>query len=99
TAVKLGFRAMVGVVKGKLKRKEKEDGKTPTGTVAISLVDRLISFPERVTGRLTDWAKEDLDGKLQKKFQRYADRSIFRLFLVLIWGLFPSVLLTLVSLI
>jgi len=99
TAVKLGFRAMVGVVKGKLKRKEKEDGKTPTGTVAISLVDRLISFPERVTGKLTDWAKEDLDGKLQKKFQRYADRSIFRLFFVLIWGLFPSVLLTLVSLI
>ena len=99
TAVKLGFRAMVGVVKGKLKRKEKEEGKTPTGTVAISLVDRLISFPERVTGKLTDWAKEDLDGKLQKKFQRYADRSFLRLGLILVWGLFPSILLSLISLI
>lgn len=99
TAVKLGFRAMVGVIKGKLKRKEKEEGKTPTGTVAISLVDRLISFPERVTGKLTDWAKEDLDGKLQKKFQRYADRSFLRLSLIFVWGLFPSVLLSIVSLI
>lgn len=99
TAVKLGFRAMVGVLKGRLKRKEKEEGKTPTGTVAISLVDRLISFPERVTGKLTDWAKEDLDGKLQKKFQRYADRSFLRLCLIFVWGLFPSVLLSIVSLI
>lgn len=99
TAVKLGFRAMVGVLKGRLKRKEKEEGKTPTGTVAISLVDRLISFPERVTGKLTDWAKEDLDGKLQKKFQRYADRSFLRLSLIFVWGLFPSVLLSIVSLI
>ena len=98
TAVKLGFRALVGVVKGRLRRKEKEEGKTPSGTVAISLVDRLISFPERVTGKLTDWAKEDLDGKLQKKFQRYADRSLLRLGIIVAWGLFPSTLLSLVSL-
>jgi hypothetical protein len=93
TVVKLGFRALVGVVKGKLKRKEAEDGKTPTGTVAISLVDRLISFPERITGKLTDWAKGDLDHRLMKKFSKYADRSLLRLGMILLWGLVPSFVL------
>tara|TARA_B110000459_G_scaffold195125_1_gene235399 strand:- start:111 stop:866 length:756 start_codon:yes stop_codon:yes gene_type:complete len=94
TVVKLGFRALVGVVKGKLKRKEAEDGKTPTGTVAISLVDRLISFPERITGKLTDWVKGDLDNRLMKKFTKYADRSPLRLVMILLWSLVPSVVLT-----
>lgn len=97
TVVKLGVRAAIGVVKGKLQRKEKEEGKTPAGTVAISFVDRLISFPERVTGKLTDWAKEDLDGKLQKKFQKYADRSLLRLSIVFAWGLLPAILLSIIS--
>ena len=94
TVVKLGFRALVGVVKGKLNRKESEDGKTPTGTVAISLVDRLISFPERITGKLTDWAKGDLDQRLMKKFSKYAERSPLRLGMILLWGLVPSLVLT-----
>jgi hypothetical protein len=94
TVMKLGFRAMVGIVSGKLKRREKEEGKTPTGTVAISLVDRFISFPERVTGKLTDWAKTDLDDKLKKKFVRYSDRSFLRLTIIFLWGLLPSVVLT-----
>lgn len=94
TVMKLGFRAMVGVVSGKLKRREKEEGKTPTGTVAISLVDRLVSFPERVTGKLTDWAKTDLDEKLKKKFVRYSNRSLLRLTIIFLWGLLPSFVLT-----
>jgi hypothetical protein len=94
TAVKLGFRALVGMVKGKLKRKESEGGKTPTGTVAISLVDRLISFPERITGKLTDWAKGDLDHRLMKKFSKYSERSPLRLGMILLWGLVPSLVLT-----
>ena len=93
TVRKLGMRAAVGVVKNRLQRKEKEEGKTPIGIVAISLVDKLISFPEKITGKLTDWAKEDLDGKLKKKFSKYAERTTFQLFFILCWGLLPMFLL------
>lgn len=97
TVVKLGFRALVGLVKGKLKRKEVEDGRTTTGTVAIGLVDRLISFPERITAKLTDWAKGDLDNRLMKKFSKYAERTRLRLGMILLWGLVPSLVLTSLS--
>ncbi|MDG1552937.1 MAG: hypothetical protein P8Q87_05340, partial [Candidatus Poseidonia sp.] len=56
--------------------------------------DRLISFPERVTGKLTDWAKTDLDEKLKKKFVRYSNRSLLRLTIIFLWGLLPSFVLT-----
>ena len=94
TVVSLGLRAFVGALRGRLKRKQEETGKTPTGVVAVSFVDRLISFPERVTGKLTDWAKDDLDNRLMKKFSKYAERSVFRLSIIFVWGLVPSIVLT-----
>ncbi len=58
---------MVGVVKGKLKRKEKEEGKTPTGTVAISFVDRLISFPGKSYWKVDGLGKRRFGWKIAKK--------------------------------
>ena len=94
TVANLGYRAALGAVRGKLRRTEEENGKTRVRTVARGFVEGLIGLPERVTGRLSEWAKEDLDGKLQKKFQKYANRSVIKLTILFVWGLFPSIILS-----
>lgn len=57
----------------------------------------MISFPERVIGKITDWGKDALDEKLKQKFEKYSRRSKIRLFILTIWSLTPAVLLSILA--
>ena len=62
----------------------------------LSAVENITSFPERVTKRLADWMKEDLDEKLMKRFENYASRSRISIAGNFLWALFPSLLILLI---
>jgi hypothetical protein len=70
TAVKLGTRAAIGVAKKKVEDNEKLNGKHPVTIVALSFIERMVTFPERMTKKLADWAKEQIDEKLMLEFEK-----------------------------
>lgn len=55
----------------------------------LSAVENITTFPERVTKKLADWMKEDLDEKLMKRFDNYTARSRMNVLGNFIWSLFP----------
>ena len=59
----------------------------------LAAVENITTFPERVTQRLADWMKEDLDEKLMKRFDNYSSRSKINVFGNFLWALFPSLVL------
>ena len=91
TAVKLGTRAAVGIAKKRVEGNEGSKGKRPTTILALSFIEKLVSFPERVTKKLTDWAKEQIDEKLMLEFEKYAERSTGQFALMFGWSLLPCV--------
>ena len=97
TAVSLGKRALVGAAKTKVKDSTKETKKKPFGIAALIALEKMISFPERVIGKITDWGKDALDEKLKQKFEKYSRRSKIRLFILTIWSLTPAVLLSILA--
>lgn len=97
TAVSLGRRALVGVAKDKVKQSTKDPNKKPLGIAALIALEKMISFPERVIGKITDWGKDVIDDKLKKMFEKYSERSKFRLFVLTLWCLVPSILLYLLA--
>ncbi len=97
TAVSLGKRALVGVAKDKVKHSTTDSKSKPFGIAALIALERMISFPERVIGKITDWGKDAIDDKLKKMFEKYSERSKFRLFVLTVWCLVPSVLLYLLA--
>lgn len=90
TALTLGTRALVGLSKKKLEEKQENEGKEPFGIIALSFIQRMITFPERLTTKLTDWAKENVDQHLSKEFEKYSKRSRLKLTILLIWSVIPS---------
>ena len=65
-----------------------------------SAVENITTFPERVTQKLADWMKEDLDEKLMKRFDNYSSRSKINIAANFIWSLLPCfVLLGLIQLV
>ena len=96
TAIKLGARAAVGIAKKKVEDTEKKKGKRPASIVALSFIERLVSFPERVTKKLTDWAKEQIDEKLMLEFEKYALRSRWLFGMLFIWSLLPCIWLMII---
>jgi len=100
TALKLGTRAAVGIVKKKVEDNEESKGKRPATIVALSFIERMVSFPERMTKKLADWAKEQIDEKLMLEFDKYATRTSKQFALLFMWSLFPCIwLISLVHLI
>ncbi|MEE2811533.1 MAG: hypothetical protein VX627_00680, partial [Candidatus Thermoplasmatota archaeon] len=97
TAVKLGQRAVVGMARKKVKDDEKKSGKRSLGRIALAAIDSLISFPERVIGHATNWAKDTLDEKLRKDFDKYSKMSKSHIFFLLIWSLIPAIWLSLIA--
>ena len=93
TAVSLGKRALVGAAKDKIKQSDLETKKKPLGIAALFALEKMISFPERVIGKITDWGKDTIDEKLKNKFEKYSKRSKFRLALLVLWCILPSLLL------
>jgi hypothetical protein len=96
TAFELGKRAAVGLTRKKLKEQEEKSGKKSLAHVAMMAVERLISFPERVVGRIAEWAKDSLDEKFAKRFEGYSKRSRALFFLLIAWSLVPAVWLSLI---
>lgn len=63
----------------------------------LTAVENITSFPEKVTKKLADWMKEDLDEKLMKRFENYSSRSKVNVSGNLLWSLFPCFILVLLS--
>jgi len=59
----------------------------------LSAVENITTFPEKVTKKLADWMKEDLDEKLMKRFEDYSSRSKISIVGNFLWSLFPCILL------
>lgn len=91
TAMTLGARAAVGIAKKKVEDTENTKGKRPASILALSFIERLVSFPERVTKKLTDWAKEQIDEKLMLEFDKYASRTTSMFALLFAWSLLPCI--------
>ena len=99
TAVSLGKRAIVGLAKNKFKKKSKGEKTKPIGIGALIALDSLISWPEKVVGKFTNWAKDSLDVKLKNKFERYSKRTKFQLALFVIWSFIPALTILFVAII
>jgi hypothetical protein len=93
TAIKLSKRAILGLAR----KKAKSESKTSRfGAIAAKVVDNLISVPERIVGKVTDWAKEALDEQLKDRFKGYAERSNREFVFLFLWSLLPAVWLSLI---
>ena len=91
TALKLGTRAAVGIAKKKVEDNEDLKGKRPATIVALSFIERMVSFPERMTKKLADWAKEQIDEKLMLEFEKYSQRTTAQFGILFIWSLLPCI--------
>ena len=91
TAVKLGTRAAIGIAKKKVEDNEESKCKRPATIVALSFIERMVSFPERMTKKLADWAKEQIDEKLMLEFEKYSQRTTAQFGILFIWSLLPCI--------
>lgn len=99
SAINLGKRALVGIAKDKVKESTKTTKKKPFGIAALIALESLISFPERVIGKITNWGKESIDNKLKDKFEKYSRRSKFQLAMFVVWSIIPSIVLLFIAII
>jgi len=60
----------------------------------LAAVENITTFPEKVTQKLADWMKEDLDERLASRFEKYSSRSKINILGNFLWSLFPCLLLT-----
>ena len=97
TAMGLGRRALVGLAKKKVVDSTKETKRKPFGIAALIALESLVSFPERVIGKMTNWGKEAIDDKLKNKFKKYSHRTKFQITLYILWSLVPSAILLIIA--
>ena len=81
-----------GVVRGQMEKKEDEESSVfrKIGITGLKVLEEIISFPEKVTKKLTLWIKDDLDVRLMKRFEKYSNRSIREISFYLVWSLIPA---------
>ena len=60
----------------------------------LAAVENITTFPEKVTQKLADWMKEDLDERLASRFEKYSSRSKINITGNFLWSLFPCLLFT-----
>tara|TARA_B100001121_G_scaffold297715_1_gene304503 strand:+ start:1164 stop:1919 length:756 start_codon:yes stop_codon:yes gene_type:complete len=89
TAVKFS----AGLLKKRLEKQQKEKKSffRKVSISSLSAVEKITSFPERVSKKLTQWVKEDLDERLVKRFEKYSNKSLSSILLSLIWSLIPAI--------
>lgn len=87
-----------GVVKTKLEKQQKEKKSffRKVGISGLNAIEKITSFPEKVSKKLAEWVKEDLDERLMKRFQKYSNKSKSTIFINLIWSLVPAIWIVLV---
>ena len=82
----------VGIFKNRLvkKQEEKKSFLRKIGISSLDVVEKITSFPERVSKRITEWIKEDLDERLMKRFEKYSNRSYSSIAFGICWSLIPA---------
>ena len=53
-------------------------------------LERFVSFPERIVGRVADYGKERLEAKWEDAFVAYASRAWWKNAVLIIWGFVPT---------
>ena len=82
-----------GVVRGRMEKQE-HDGSSifrRIGITGLKVLEDIISFPEKVTKKLSVWIKDDLDARLMKRFEKYSNRSLREISFHLFWSLIPTI--------
>ena len=90
TAAKLGARAAVGMAQKRVKEHDEENKRTPASLAAMIFLERFVSFPERIVGRVADYGKEHLEAKWEDAFVTYASRAWWKNAMLIIWGFVPT---------
>ncbi|RJV00876.1 MAG: hypothetical protein DWC11_05295 [Candidatus Poseidoniales archaeon] len=90
TAAKLGARAAVGMAQKRVKEHDEENKRTPASLAAMIFLERFVSFPERIVGRVADYGKERLEAKWEDAFVSYASRAWWKNVVLIIWGFVPT---------
>ena len=90
TAAKLGARAAVGMAQKRVKEHDEENKRTPASLAAMIFLERFVSFPERIVGRVADYGKERLEAKWEDAFVTYASRAWWKNAMLIIWGFVPT---------
>tara|TARA_A100000164_G_scaffold344133_1_gene342977 strand:+ start:2494 stop:3240 length:747 start_codon:yes stop_codon:yes gene_type:complete len=87
-----------GIMRSKLEKQQKEKKSffRKIGISGLKVIENVTSYPERVTKKLAEWVKEDLDERLMKRFQKYSSKSKYTIFINLIWSLVPAIWIVLV---
>ena len=82
-----------GVLKSKLERQQKEKKSffRKVGISGLNTIEKITSFPEKVSKKLAEWVKEDLDEKLMKRFSKYSERTKMNIIFNLFWSLVPAI--------
>ena len=89
TAVKFS----AGLLKKRLEKKQekKKSFFRKVGISSLSAVEKITSFPERVSKKLSQWIKEDLDDRLMKRFEKYSNRTVSSKLIGLVWSFIPAI--------
>jgi len=90
TALKLGQRAAITAAQNRVKEHEEDNRRTAGTLAAMMFLERFVSFPERIIGRVTDFGKERLEAKWEDAFVSYANRAWWVNLLILFWGFVPT---------
>ncbi|MEC8257719.1 MAG: hypothetical protein VXZ94_00860, partial [Candidatus Thermoplasmatota archaeon] len=81
-----------GIIKTRLEKQQerKKSFFRKVGISGLSAIEKVASFPERVSRKLAEWVKEDLDERLMKRFKKYSSRKKSTIVLGVFWSLLPS---------
>lgn len=82
-----------GVVRGQMEKQEHDESSVfrRISITGLKVLEDIISFPEKVTKKLSVWIKDDLDARLMKRFEKYSIRSFREISFYLVWSLIPAV--------
>lgn len=90
TAVNLGKRAAITAAQNRVREHEDDNERTAGTLAAMIFLERFVSFPERIVGRVADFGKERLEAKWEDAFISYANRAWWVNACLLLWGFIPT---------
>lgn len=81
-----------GIIKSRLEKQQakKKSFFRKVGISGLNAIEKVTSFPEKVSKKLAEWVKEDLDERLMKRFQKYSSRKKSVIIFGVVWSLLPS---------
>ena len=81
-----------GIIKSRLEKQQakKKSFFRKVGISGLNAIEKVTSFPEKVSKKLAEWVKEDLDERLMKRFQKYSSRKKSVIIFGVLWSLLPS---------